>query len=356
MMKFGVMDELQYGPAYDPDFETTLSKHLMEVVEADRLGYDYFFFPEHQCTPGYAVPSASVIIGMAAKMTKKIRLGAMVYLMPLNLPGKLAAEITMLDHITGGRLEVGVGSGSSPDAFTAFGLPWEKKGEITFEGLEVMIKAWTEPKFTHKGKYYTHEDYEISIPPYQKPYPPLWYPTRAFDSIAYLAKNGMSTIQVAFGRPETVKKLFDFYRKTVAESGVKKPGHLAIGRQVCVAGSEAEAKKIAMDDYVAYWKKTIMGLYQHERMLGGQDMIDRCNELLNIEGAEKENGFLFGTPQTIADKILEMREYYQNDVWLPHFDFGPRTYKYSKESMKLFAKEVIPRIRKAEAREAPLVR
>ena len=351
-LQFGILDELLHGPEFDENnVGLTMTHHMEEAELADKLGFDYFFMPEHQCTPGYAISSASIIIAILSKTTSRIRIGPMIYLVPLNIPGKLAADISYLDHLSNGRLEVGLGSGSVPAALETFGYAWEKKAEVTFEAMEIMLRAWTGENFSFKGKHYDYSNYQISLTPLQKPHPPLWYPTRAFDTIEWLVRNNVSTVQLAVARSPFVKQLFDHYRKTAEQLGIQRAGHLGVQRQAVIAETDREALEIARNDHTMSWK-FFFAQYDKVWQTTNLDMKERAKEMFDIDALIEQNLVLYGSPHTVAKKILDMEEYFGMDTLLASFCFGTDTYKYSKKSMKLFSDEVIPIVREELAKKS----
>src|SRR3989338_8850726 len=138
-MKIGVFDHMQKNDRPDLSYADLYARHLEIVEFIDQAGMDFYFVAEHHFDTGFAeCSSPGTIIGAASQRTKKIRLGPLVYVLPLWHPVRVAEEVAMLDNITGGRFECGIGSGAGPYAFPAFNMPWEKKNEIMWEACEIM--------------------------------------------------------------------------------------------------------------------------------------------------------------------------------------------------------------------------
>jgi len=151
---------------------------------------------EHHFDMGFSeCPSPGSFLGAASQRTKRIRLGPLVYVLPLWNPIRVAEEVALLDNLTEGRLECGFGAGIGPFSFSAYNIPWEQKREMTLEALQIIRGIWTHESFTFEGRYFQCKDVDLSIPLVQKPHPPLWMPTRSKDSIEEAAASAISTIQ-----------------------------------------------------------------------------------------------------------------------------------------------------------------
>src|SRR5262249_18000298 len=128
---------------------------LDEVAVADRLGWDIVWVSEHHFDAYGGIIASTALFGTAIAMrTKRIRIGAGVALLPLRNCLQLAEEFAMLDVLSHGRVELGVGLGFVPHEFRSFGVPMETRQERFAEGLAVLRKAWLQECFSYKGHYY----------------------------------------------------------------------------------------------------------------------------------------------------------------------------------------------------------
>ena len=351
-VKFAFFDELLTGERIGSSASTkqSLDEHFDEVQLADRLGIDYFFFPEHQCSQFYGTAAGSAVCGVLSQITSKIRFGPMVYVLPLNDPGKLAGEVSFLDQVTGGRLEVGIGSGSIAKTLRIFNIEWGEKTKMTFEALDVLLNAWTKEVFSYNGKYYKYTDYRVGYPCLQKPHPPLWYPSRSLDTVEWLGRNGISTIQWEFTPTELAKTLFAAHRKAEESKGHGGPLNRAIQRKVVVAASDQEAKKIAMTDYDTYWK-AFLGQMKDETQVEvsgtNQLIVERVKQIGEFSTAESHNLVIAGSPSNVVERIRALTEEVDANVFAFATDFGKDSHRHSRESLRLMSKEVIPKLRSA---------
>jgi alkanesulfonate monooxygenase SsuD/methylene tetrahydromethanopterin reductase-like flavin-dependent oxidoreductase (luciferase family) len=174
MIKFGLL----YNTDYYPEVHGSASRYYAEILEqvelAETLGYHSAWFGEHHYS-GYSFGSPPVIAMAAAARTKRIKLGTGVSVIPLNHPIRLAEEYAMLDVLSGGRLEYGIGRGFLNYSYTVFGVnPDESHGRYR-EGTELILKAWTaDGPFSFEGNYWQLSGYTFFPKPLQKPHPPVF--------------------------------------------------------------------------------------------------------------------------------------------------------------------------------------
>ena len=119
---------------------------------AEKVGFYGYHVTEHHATPLSGTPSPSVFIAAAAQHTRRLRLGALSVLLPLYHPLRLLEELCMLDHLSNGRLDIGVGRGISPYEFGSFGVDLEESGDAFEEVLEILYKGFQNERINHRGK------------------------------------------------------------------------------------------------------------------------------------------------------------------------------------------------------------
>ena len=171
-MKFGVFEHMD-------DSGVPLGEQIegrMRLVEAyDRFGFYAYHLAEHHGTPLGLAPSPGLFMAAVAQRTKRLRFGPLVYLLPLYHPLRLIEEICMLDQMSGGRLELGVGRGVSPIEVGFFGVDPAKGSRQFPEALRVIKQGLTSDVLTFEGEFYSFKDVPMVLKPVQKPHPPLWY-------------------------------------------------------------------------------------------------------------------------------------------------------------------------------------
>src|ERR1700741_784711 len=206
-MKFGVFDHMD-------DAGVPLGRlyaDRLALVEAyDRAGIYGYHLAEHHSTPLGCAASPSLFLAAVAQRTKTLRLGPLVYLLPFYHPLRLIDEICMLDQMSGGRLELGVGRGVSPFETQAYGLDFAQTAEIYHEAFQLILNGLTSDELTFEGKHYQFHKVPMILRPLQRPHPPLWYGITIPENADWPAANDVNVVSIAL-RP-TVRSILDRYR------------------------------------------------------------------------------------------------------------------------------------------------
>ncbi len=163
-MQFGIFDQNDHGPySLSEQYE-----HRLQLIEFyDRAGFRTYHMSEHHSTPLNLTPSPSVFLAAVAQRTKRLRLGALVYVLPAHHPLRLAEEICMLDYLSQGRVEVGIGRGASPHELQYFGVDPDQAQAMYVEAYTVIMQALTQTEVNFGGKHYHFENVPIDMKPAQ---------------------------------------------------------------------------------------------------------------------------------------------------------------------------------------------
>jgi alkanesulfonate monooxygenase SsuD/methylene tetrahydromethanopterin reductase-like flavin-dependent oxidoreductase (luciferase family) len=190
-LHFGLFDWIEWEdkrPASD-----IFEERLQMLEYADQAGFFGYHLAEHHITPLSLAPSPGLFLTAAAQRTRRIRLGPLVYLLPFYNPLRLAHEICMLDHLSRGRLELGVGRGIVPMEAEKFQVKEEESWDMFREALDLLIAAFTSDILNFEGKYYSYKDIRLWMRPLQRPYPPLWYASGNINTVPWIAREGLNT-------------------------------------------------------------------------------------------------------------------------------------------------------------------
>src|SRR6059036_653719 len=163
----------------------TWEERLRMLEYADRAGFFAYHLAEHHGTPLSTAPSPNLFFTLLAKRTTRLRFGPMVYLLPMYHLVRLIEEICLLDQLSGGRLELGVGRPASPHEAALYGVEMAEARAAAHEAIAVITSVLASGEINFDGKYYRLKDVKLVLRPVQRPYPPLWYPTfqRRLDSL-----------------------------------------------------------------------------------------------------------------------------------------------------------------------------
>src|SRR5712692_9126610 len=245
-MKFGILYNTDYYPAAHQSPSNYYAQLLEQTELAEKLGFDAVWFGEHHYS-GYSFGSPSVMAMAAAARTKRIRLGTGVSLIPLNHPIRLAEEYAMLDVLSGGRLEYGIGRGFLKYSHDIFGINEDENHARYHEGTDIIVKAWTsDGPFSYEGRFWRLNDYSFFPKPLQKPHPPIYASAVLTpESAIWAGRNGFHLSTGLFlPAREKVKGIIDLYRKTLVESGFNPAQHEVSGvYQMYCAATNQEARR-----------------------------------------------------------------------------------------------------------------
>jgi alkanesulfonate monooxygenase SsuD/methylene tetrahydromethanopterin reductase-like flavin-dependent oxidoreductase (luciferase family) len=333
-MHFGVFDHLDRSGT---DLQTYYEDRLTIVEAYDRAGFYAYHLAEHHSTPLGMAPSPSVFLAAVAQRTRRLRFGAMVYQLPLYHPLRLLEEICMLDQMSGGRMEIGFGRGASPVELSLYGIDPDAAQDIYAEGVELILKGFTEKTLTFRGRHFTFENVPMELAPRQPPHPPVWYGVHAPDSAERAARRGLNTINLdpsAEARIAT-QRYIETWREL---NGDKPPPKLGLGRFVVVGETDAEALALARRAYHVWH-----GSFTHLFRLAGR--AQRHPRPEDFDTLMRVGQGIAGSPDAVAAVLgRELAEAGCNYL-VGQFAFGDLTAAETLRSVDLFARQVMPALK-----------
>ena len=281
-------------------------------------------------------PSPSVFLAAVAQRTKKLRFGPLVYTLNLYHPLRLIDEICMLDQMSGGRLELGVGRGISPYEVGYYGVDPATGPERFAETLEVVLKGLTEKRLKHSGKYFTFDDVPVEMQPVQRPHPPLWYGANSLESADRLARQACNT--VVGMKAEGVGQFAARYRDAWAALGRDPAAMPLIGlsRHVVVGDTDKEAQSAAKRAF-ALWYDALIHLWRAHGVGLPRQMIPA-----DFEPALDGGYIVAGSAATVRDRLKRDNAVAGINYCLCRMAFGDLSFEESSRSVELFAREVMP--------------
>src|SRR5580698_997557 len=332
-MQFGVFDQNDQGPyELGEQYENRLK--LIEFY--DQAGFRTYHMSEHHSTPLSQTPSPSVFLAAVAQRTKNIRLGPLVYVLPAHHPLRLAEEICMLDHLSRGRLEVGVGRGASPHELEYFGVDPEAAPAVYVEAYNVIKQALTQPEVNFKGKHFNFENVPIEITSAQRPHPPFWYAVPVPEGAAWPAQNRINI--VCAGPAPKIREITDRYRAEWASRG-NSPEEIplmGINRFVVAADTDGEAMELGRRAWPSFYA-SFMKLWKRH---GTQPRYARIPD--NFDAMVENGGAIIGSPGTLRDQVRNMANAAGASYFITQFSFGDLSQQEVLHSAGIFAREVLP--------------
>lgn len=189
-MRVGLTLEMRRSPHRDQSWRDMWEDCLWYLSEAEKLGFDSLLVQEHFFTSDGYGPSMPVFLTALIERTSTARVGSYVYVAPLHHPLHLAQETAVLDQLSGGRLEVGLGIGHSMAEYRAFGINPKTRPSRMEETIQILRHAWSGEQFSHSGKYFDLTDVQVQPTPAQHPHPPLWLAATTVPAAARAGRVG----------------------------------------------------------------------------------------------------------------------------------------------------------------------
>ena len=336
-LQFGIFDHLDRN---DLPLRDYYEQRLKVIEDFDRSGFYAYHVAEHHFTPLGMAPSPSVFLSAIGQRTTRLRFGTFVYALPVHHPLRVFEEICMLDHMSGGRLEIGFGRGSVPFEISYYGQNAEERQQIYAERLELILKAFTVKTLDWDGKYDQFRNVPMEMQPLQQPHPPLWYGAHSPDSAERAARKGLN--MVTNDMPGPTRAMVARYRQVWAEvHGAGTPPKMGMVRFIFVAGSDEKAMTVARRAYLR-WRASFTHLSEMNGTLPQSPLrTDSFDTLI------KQGQAIAGSPETVRAFLANQVEDSGVNYVVGQFCFGDLTLDEMRGSVALFASEVKPKLQMA---------
>lgn len=354
-MKFGWLT-LSLSPSPEEDAQR-IDDQIAQVQMAESLGFHDVWLTEHYFT-GESVYNDAILFASALAMkTERIRIGFAVVQMPFHHPVRLATQLALLDNLSKGRIDVGVGKGTvyNEYEFIGHGLRSDDSRERMAEGLELLQRAWLEAPLSFKGRFHQVEVPEIRPKPVQQPHPPLWRSVISPGSFVECGRLGVPVLTARIAADKLAE------RWALYEQGLEEGGHdaatrerlraqNALWRYVYVAESDAQAED-ELSELLAETRHHMM----HVRDAFNPPDFQPAPETMNawtdpaVSDAEAvpftlETGSIYGSPKRVREQVAELREAGVQHL-LCQTGFGAMSHEQNLASMRRFGEEVMPAFR-----------
>ncbi len=322
------------------------AERLDLLADAESCGFDIYHLAEHHGTPLGLVPSPSVFLAAAAMRTTRIRLCPLVYVLPLYHPARLAEEIAMLDQLSGGRLEIGLGKGGNPYELLAYGIEPGDAQRRYDETLGSVLRTIESGVIHAPGS--TAAGAELPLRTRQAPRPPLWYPSSNPASVPRLGRQGINTILGFSFRSPTIEETRlrrDEYFAGVADAppgtamggaGAPTP-RFGIMRNVYVGESDRDARERVLEAMEVFYEKFTA--------VGRRHGDDRFTAPQDFARAIDEGRVIAGSAATVRAQLAGMLRASGSNHFAGAFAFGSLSYAEARSSLVRFADEVAPALR-----------
>lgn len=337
-MRFYVNILTTYFPDLDPPYDVYYGQILEQIELAEELGWECFMFNEHHFL-GYGglVPNPAVLLAAAAARTSRIRLGPCIAILPLRHPLQTAEEYAMVDAVSGGRLEFGVGAGNTELDYRVFSLPREEDKERVDGALKIILKAWSCERVSHEGKFWRFEEVTLYPRPVQQPHPPVWVAGTSAETLGWAGRNGYHIMTVGHPHPpDKVRLGVAAWQKGLIEAGLDPTERRCqLHVRTWVDESSEKARAVAAPAITRYDAISRIGRKSSLPPADGYDW----------DGMLATGRNLYGNPEECIQIIHNAMRHSYFDTLTTTFNFGGIPHEAIKKSMGLFAMEVMPAFR-----------
>ena len=353
-MQFGWLT-LSLSPSPEED-RARIDQQIEQVCEAERLGFSDVWLTEHYFTGESVYNDAIVFAAALAMRTQRIRLGFAVVQMPFHHPVRLATQLALLDNLSAGRIDVGLGRGTvyNEYEFVGFGLRSHDSRDRMAEATEILQRAWTGEAFRHEGTYYQLEVPALRPKPVQQP-APLWSSVISPGSFSECGRLGLPILTARLPL-ERIAERWALYREGLEQGGHDKTtqasllARSALWRNVYVGESDAEA-----EDSLSYLLLETRRHMMHVREAYNPPDFEIEPAMLNawtdpsVSDAEAlkyvlATGSLYGGPARVREQVAALHEAGVRHL-LCQTGFGDMSHEQNLASLRRFGQEVMPAFR-----------
>lgn len=321
--------------------------------EAESLGFDGVWLTEHYFTGESVYNDAVTFAAALAMATQRLRIGFAVIQMPFHHPVRLATQLALLDNLSGGRVDIGIGKGTvyNEYEFVGHGLRSGDSRARMEEAMEVFRRLWTEAPLSFKGDYFEVDVPELRPAPVQRPHPPLWRSVISPGSFTECGRLGLPILTARLP-VERIRERWELYRAGMVEGGLDADAQAAllkrsgVWRNVYIADSDAQA-----EDELAAWLTSTRQHMMHVRhelnppdfeidpaMLSAWTNPDTPDDIAVEEALS--TGSIYGSPETARGQVEALR-----DAGVGHLAcqtaFGDMPYDVAAHGLRRFGREVM---------------
>jgi alkanesulfonate monooxygenase SsuD/methylene tetrahydromethanopterin reductase-like flavin-dependent oxidoreductase (luciferase family) len=348
-------------------------EYIDQLAYADELGFDGVVLNEHHQNAYGLMPAPNIIAATLTQRTKHAKIAVIGNLIPIRLnPLQIAEEYAMLDSISDGRMICGFVVGGAAEAFN-FDLPAPQARNQFWEGIDLVLRAWTEPgPFAHEGKYYPLRYVNTWPLPQQRPHPPVWIPGAfSLETVDETAKRGFSFFLSTRSKGAAVVQAASRFKEAVERHGQHyRPERFGVLISVYVSDDDKTAEAESEEAVWYYLRNCLKGHVRTKGRsltigIGSPNMTLRSREALlssrpagakmlgDIEGWDELRQYgsvIAGGPERVREHLWSIIEEAHVGSLLIQFHMGNMPNELARKSMRLFAQEVAPWLRERSAK------
>ena len=336
---FGIFDSFDLG---DSTPGQVIAHRLDFAVAAEAAGIGHYHVTEHHGTPLSVCPSPNLFLAALSQRTSTLRIGALVHVLPAYEPLRLAEEIATLDQLTGGRLDIGVGSGVSPYELAYFGIdPGQARARYA-ETLQVLTRALATGRMTHTGTLLRDYDVELSVGPVQQPHPPLWYASSNTATAEWAGANAVNFVG-RWNDAGFIPAAHAYWEAWRQHGGAVTPAVPRIGTAAHVYIGRTD------DEAVERFRKANDVFARQLLKLWHDNGNHRVDALYDTDRTMANGNSLVGSAETVHDRPIQQVRQAPVNYFEATLAFGDLTAEQTKANLTAFVETVMPAVREAAA-------
>jgi alkanesulfonate monooxygenase SsuD/methylene tetrahydromethanopterin reductase-like flavin-dependent oxidoreductase (luciferase family) len=349
-VKFGIFYEHQIPRPWTVDSEYNLLHESLEQIErADALGYDYAWEVEHHFMEEYSHSSApEVFLAAASQRTKNIRLGHGIIQLTTNHPARVAERVSTLDLLSHGRVELGIGEGSSVTELHPFERRFRDKREVWEDAVRALMPMFSKEGWEYHGKYFDFPLRNVVPKPRQKPHPPLWVACSQFETIEMAGRRGLGVLAFQFIGADMARAWVNAYYNAITKR-LDKLTDYEINPQIAVVSPfmccETDEEALEKAEGSTFFQFSLLFYNRHGPVVPGSvNLWEEYQEWKHTEEGKKLGGRsrgLIGSPDTLRERLRKFARSDVDQVILIN-QIGKNRHEDIVRSLDLFAREVMP--------------
>lgn len=336
-MRFHITQLTTYYPERDPAQDVLMAQLLEQIVLAEELGFEGFWLTEHHFIQyGGLVPNPAVLLAAVAARTTRLRLGCAISILPLHHPVTVAEDYAMVDVVSGGRLDFGVGRGNTLEDYQTFGIPVPESRSRFEEAVDLIVNAWSHERLTHEGQHWQVVDITLLPQPVQRPHPPIWVAGTSVATLRWAGQRGYNIMTVPHPfPPEQILPTVVAWRDGLQEAGIDPATRNNMSHIRLWVDETAERARQVGEAAIAEYDRVGRGRMRLEGQFAPPAEYDWA-------GMRAAGRNVYGTPDEVIAGLHAMEQNYGTTIAGVQFSFGGIPHAEVLRSMRLFAREVMP--------------
>jgi alkanesulfonate monooxygenase SsuD/methylene tetrahydromethanopterin reductase-like flavin-dependent oxidoreductase (luciferase family) len=354
-MEFGTFI-LAAQRGYHQSSEQVIRNSVEQAIASENAGFNTAWFAEHHFNSYSLVPSPLMMVAHLAGVTKTIRLGTAVCVLPLYHPQRLLSEIGFADIVSNGRLELGVGSGYQQFEFERFGVDVDDAPAIFSEYLDIIQKGLKQKIFEHDGKYEKILPTAISVRTVQQPTPPIWLAAGSSRSMSRAYREGNNLFVTAFHNGlETVASLRKSIEGAAASEG-KQVTDAKIALLRCCYASDNQAEIDSYLDNARFQRRLSEALHQRRQQSNDGYMLQETPTQNDLSFETLKKNLPIGSVNRVVDRLLEEIEILKPNQIAVQTQLGDFDQKTMLRQIELWGDRIIPAVNRALGAGKPMLK